>query len=75
VDRELRRVLDRGYTDAADATGQGLVPTFPVGVLPSLITIDHVLLPRGVLVRRLSVDRVARSDHRAVIAELVLTGA
>ena len=71
--RELRRVLDLGYTDAADATGEGLVPTFPVGALPSLITIDHVLIPRGVLVRRLSVYKVARSDHRAVVAELVLS--
>jgi endonuclease/exonuclease/phosphatase family metal-dependent hydrolase len=43
-----------------------------VGALPSLITIDHVLIGGGVLVRRLSVHKVARSDHRAVVAELVL---
>ena len=29
--RALRDMLARGYVDAADATGTGLRPTFPVG--------------------------------------------
>jgi endonuclease/exonuclease/phosphatase (EEP) superfamily protein YafD len=70
--RELRRVIDRGYVDAADATGGGLRPTFPVGHRYPPITIDHVLVERSIAVRRLSVHPIAGSDHRAIIAELVL---
>lgn len=70
--RALRRLLARGYTDAADATGDGLRPTFPaVRGLPP-ITIDHVLVPDTIRVRRVTTYEVAGSDHRAVIAELVL---
>jgi endonuclease/exonuclease/phosphatase family metal-dependent hydrolase len=70
--RELRRVVDRGYVDAADATGQGLRPTFPVGHAYPPLTLDHVLAQRSIAVRSLSVHRIAGSDHRAVVAELVL---
>lgn len=69
---ELRRVLDRGYVDAADATGQGLRPTWPVGQTYPPLTLDHVLVERSVVVGSVSVHRLAGSDHRAVIAELVL---
>jgi endonuclease/exonuclease/phosphatase (EEP) superfamily protein YafD len=71
--RELRRVLDRGYVDGADARGQGLRPTFPVGrkKYPPL-TLDHVLVERSIAVRALSVHRLSGSDHRAVVAEIVL---
>jgi endonuclease/exonuclease/phosphatase (EEP) superfamily protein YafD len=72
--RDLRRVLARGYTDAADATGDGLRPSFPA--LRSLppITIDHVLVPDSILVRRVRYLEVAGSDHRALVVELVLPG-
>jgi endonuclease/exonuclease/phosphatase (EEP) superfamily protein YafD len=70
--REFRRLLGRGYTDAADATGDGLHATWPVGRRRPLITIDHVLVPPGVRVRQVTVEPVPGSDHRAVIAELVL---
>lgn len=61
--RELRRVLDRGYRDAADDLGQGLRPTFPVGHAYPPITIDHVLLERSNAVRRLSVHPIGSSDQ------------
>jgi len=74
--RELRHVLDRGYTDAADATGDGLRATFPTASdrrsWPPLITIDHVLVPDTIRVRRVTAYEIPGSDHRAVIAELVL---
>lgn len=70
--RELRRVLDLGYTDAADATGDGLHPTWPVGRHIAPITIDHVLVPSPVLVRRVSIHEVPGTDHRALIAVLVV---
>lgn len=70
--RELRRVLDRGYTDAADATGDGLRPTFPVVRSLPPITIDHVLVPDTIGVRRVTSYEVDGSDHRALIVALVL---
>jgi endonuclease/exonuclease/phosphatase (EEP) superfamily protein YafD len=70
--REIRRVIDLGYHDAADATGDGLRATWPVGRRRPGITIDHVLVPPPIRVRRVSIREVRGSDHRAVIAELVL---
>ena len=69
---ELRRLLDRGYVDAADATGDGLRPTWPTtgGRLP--LTIDHVLFPAPLGVRRVSLHTIPGSDHRAIVAQLVL---
>jgi endonuclease/exonuclease/phosphatase (EEP) superfamily protein YafD len=71
--RALRRVLDRGYADAAERAGAGLRPTWPGlrrRALP--ITIDHVLVDRRVRVERVRVARIPGSDHRAVIARLRL---
>ena len=71
---ELRDLLDRGYTDAADAVGEGLVWTWPARrrsrALP--LTIDHVLVDRGCAWSASTVVRVPGSDHRAVIAVLRL---
>ena len=69
---ELRRVIDRGYVDAADGTGQGLRPTWPTTGGRPPITIDHVLLPSPIRIRRMSLHDVPGSDHRALIAELVV---
>ena len=59
----------------ADAAGAGLKPTWPAPprqrrALP--LTIDHVLVDRRVRVERVTVVRIPRSDHRAVIAVLRL---
>jgi endonuclease/exonuclease/phosphatase (EEP) superfamily protein YafD len=69
----LRRLLAGGYRDAAAVVGAGLVPTWPNdGRLVPGVTLDHVLADRRVGVRAVSVHDVARSDHRAVVADLVL---
>jgi endonuclease/exonuclease/phosphatase (EEP) superfamily protein YafD len=70
--RAVRHVLDRGFYDAADATGDGLRATWPVARPRPMITIDHVLAPAGFLVSKVSVFDIPGSDHRALIAELVL---
>lgn len=70
--RELRRLLDRGYVDAADATGAGLRPTWPVGDPRPLLTLDHVLVAPTIGVRKVTFHDLPGSDHRAVIVELVL---
>ncbi|MEU8363397.1 endonuclease/exonuclease/phosphatase family protein [Nonomuraea sp. NPDC048882] len=67
----LRRLLDTGYTDAAAATGQGLVPTWPHGrSLPPLVTIDHVLTDARSAAVGVRVFDVPGSDHRALFADL-----
>ena len=70
---EFRRVLDRGYEDAADEVGHGLRATWPSNRrIPPPVTIDHVLADERCGVRDLRVIDVPGSDHRAVLAELVL---
>jgi endonuclease/exonuclease/phosphatase (EEP) superfamily protein YafD len=69
----LRKLLDRGYKDAADRVGAGLIPTWPANKrVPPIITIDHVLVDQRVGVREVSVQDVPGTDHRAVLAELTV---
>ncbi|TMR08437.1 endonuclease/exonuclease/phosphatase family protein [Nonomuraea turkmeniaca] len=71
--RAFRDLLSRGYVDAADQVGKGLVPTWPnFRAIPPIISIDHVVADRRVSVRRVEVSDVPRTDHRAVFAELRL---
>lgn len=72
----LRALIATGYADAGDATGAGLVGTWrdqrPVGRLLPAVPIDRVLVDPRVAVHGLSVHPVPGSDHRGVIADLVL---
>jgi endonuclease/exonuclease/phosphatase (EEP) superfamily protein YafD len=69
---EFRDLVDSGYVDAADATGAGLIPTWPSDRVPPPVTIDHVLVDERVWVEDASVHDLPGSDHKAVIAKLVL---
>jgi endonuclease/exonuclease/phosphatase family metal-dependent hydrolase len=70
---ELRRILDSGYVDAADAVGKGLTPTWPQGrLIPPSVTIDHVLVDERVRVQDVHIHELPDSDHRAVTADLIL---
>ncbi|MEU7872431.1 endonuclease/exonuclease/phosphatase family protein [Dactylosporangium sp. NPDC049140] len=72
--KAFRRVVAKGYDDAADIAGAGLSTSWPYDdrwYFPS-VTLDHVLADKRVAVRKVVVHRVAGSDHRAVYAELVL---
>ena len=73
----LRELISRGYRDAADADGQGLVGTWgPYGGHPvPPVTIDHVLVDRRLGVRDVQVYGVPNTDHRSVLASLVLPAA
>ena len=72
---ELRRVVDRGYEDAAAETGAGLRATWPSGRrFPPPVTIDHVLADTRAGWREVRVYPVPHSDHRAVLAEVVAAG-
>jgi endonuclease/exonuclease/phosphatase (EEP) superfamily protein YafD len=70
----VRRLIARGYRDAADATGHGLAGTWgPYHGRPvPPVTLDHVLVDERIGVRDVQVHAVPGSDHRAVLATLVV---
>jgi endonuclease/exonuclease/phosphatase family metal-dependent hydrolase len=69
----LRELIDTGYADAADRTGEGLSMTWPADrSWPPEVAIDHVLLEDGWAVRDFEVLDLPGSDHRPVYAELVI---
>ncbi|GAA2347954.1 endonuclease/exonuclease/phosphatase family protein [Dactylosporangium salmoneum] len=71
---KFRAVLDTGYRDAADVVGAGFEASWPYQgkwFVPG-VTLDHVLADKRVGVRKVSVHRLPASDHKAVVAELVL---
>jgi len=70
----VRRLIAGGYRDAADATGEGLIGTWgPYHGHPvPPVTLDHVLVDQRIGVREVQVRKVAGSDHRSVLAALVV---
>jgi endonuclease/exonuclease/phosphatase family metal-dependent hydrolase len=69
----FRRLLGRGWTDAARVTGQALRPTWsPVHFPLPRLTLDHVLVDPRIGVGALRVVPVPGSDHRALVADLRL---
>lgn len=70
---QFRRLVDRGYRDAGEVAGEGLVPTFPQNrhLIPP-VTIDHVLADERLGVVDYEVEDLPGSDHHAVWAELAL---
>jgi endonuclease/exonuclease/phosphatase (EEP) superfamily protein YafD len=73
--RELRRLLDLGYSDAAADVGSGWRATWPAGGrgMPG-VAIDHVLIDESWSARRVTTHGLPGSDHRAVLAELAPRG-
>jgi endonuclease/exonuclease/phosphatase family metal-dependent hydrolase len=70
----FRDVLRLGYADAAQQTGNALVPTWGIPGRGALLPLDHVLVSPGCAVRAFTVHAVPRSDHCAVYAEIQLPG-
>ncbi|MFJ4668607.1 endonuclease/exonuclease/phosphatase family protein [Kitasatospora purpeofusca] len=75
----MRALLDTGLADTHAELGRGVAPTWPesdtyFSALWPVIQIDHVL--HGEALRAVSVTehRVRGTDHRAVVAELAVTG-
>jgi endonuclease/exonuclease/phosphatase (EEP) superfamily protein YafD len=69
---QFRRLLRRGYADAASGAGHGLSLTWGPrpGQRPALLAIDHVLIDRRCAVLTTSAHSLPGSDHRALYAEL-----
>ncbi|WP_156164980.1 endonuclease/exonuclease/phosphatase family protein [Demequina silvatica] len=67
--RAFRELESRGYVDAADEAGAGLVSTFPQDrTPPTLVALDHVVT-RDLPLAAVDVDTVVvpGSDHRALV--------
>lgn len=73
--RPFRRALhDGGFGDAAEQAGAGRIPTYPSNRrFPVLIGIDHVLTRNATATRVESLE-IARTDHRALIADIDVPG-
>jgi endonuclease/exonuclease/phosphatase (EEP) superfamily protein YafD len=71
---QFRRLLGRGYLDAASQAGNGLTATWgpQAGRRVTLLAIDHVLTDRRCTVLRTSAHWLTGSDHRALYAEVRL---
>jgi len=70
---ELRQVIASGYRDAAADRGAGFRPTWPFhGWWVPWVTIDHVFVDRRVAVTAYATRPLPGSDHRAILAELLL---
>jgi endonuclease/exonuclease/phosphatase (EEP) superfamily protein YafD len=69
----LRAVLRTGWADAAQRTGRGLSWTWRPLRLPwPRLVLDHVFVDPRIGVAAVDLVRVPGSDHRALVADLVL---
>lgn len=72
----LRDLLATGYQDAAEAVGAGLTPTWPYygrrAPFTPKVALDHILVPKGIGVRDFRAVTIPRTDHRAVVATLLI---
>ena len=67
----FRAIESLGYADAADQSGSGFAPTFPVGrgLFPPIV-IDHVLeRDAGLVALSAHTFAIAKADHKALVAE------
>lgn len=74
--RPMARLLAAGLRDAQRVAGGGLAPTWPTTGRPGfpVLRLDHVLVGPGVGVAGVRRGRGPGSDHRPLIADLVLPG-
>ncbi|WP_405014605.1 endonuclease/exonuclease/phosphatase family protein [Kitasatospora sp. NBC_01539] len=72
----MRALLGNGLTDTHAELGRGFAGTWPADrpVLPPVIQIDHVLHGGGLTAVSVAEHTLPGSDHRAVVAELAVTG-
>nr|WP_225954245.1 endonuclease/exonuclease/phosphatase family protein [Kibdelosporangium phytohabitans] len=69
---DLRDVISRGYVDVAQQHGSGLTPTWPAGIWPPPVALDHFLVDARCAVVDYQVFDLPGSDHRAAVATLNL---
>ena len=70
---ELRRLMGDRFRDASEVAGSGVLRTWsPRLGWPALLHLDHVLVDQHLDVRSTEVVHLPGSDHRGVLATLVL---
>lgn len=73
LDHSVLRSVSSGCRNAADLQGQGLTATWPAWAPPWMgAQIDHVFVKPDIVVTRVAIREIAGSDHRAVVAGLVV---
>jgi endonuclease/exonuclease/phosphatase (EEP) superfamily protein YafD len=68
----FRDLVDRGYADAAEETGDGLIPTWANWPTGPPLTIDHIVADARCAISSYAVFNLPNSDHDVVLAEVVL---
>ncbi len=68
----FRDLVDRGYADAAEETGEGLDHTWSSLPTGPPLTIDHIVVDARCAISSYAVYDVPGSDHNAIVAEVVL---
>jgi endonuclease/exonuclease/phosphatase (EEP) superfamily protein YafD len=69
---QFRRLLGNGFHDAAERAGSAFEATYPADrAFPPLITIDH-LVTRGINPASVHTVALPGSDHRGLLARLVI---
>lgn len=68
----FRDLVDHGYADAGEETGEGLDPTWASWPLGPPLTIDHIVTDVGCAISSYAVYDLPGSDHNAIVAEVVL---
>ncbi|MEV8097248.1 endonuclease/exonuclease/phosphatase family protein [Kitasatospora sp. NPDC085879] len=72
----MRRLLGTGLTDSHAELGRGFDGTWPADrpVLPPVLQLDHVLHGEALAAVTVAEQALPGTDHRAVVAELAVTG-
>ena len=68
----FRAIVDRGYSDAGEETGEGMTATWADWPLGPPLTIDHILADVRCAISSYAVFDLPGSDHNAIMAEIVL---
>jgi endonuclease/exonuclease/phosphatase (EEP) superfamily protein YafD len=68
----FRDLVDHGYADAGEETGEGMQTTWSSWPTGPPLTIDHIVTDVRCAISSYAVYDLPNSDHRAVMAEIIL---
>ena len=68
----FRDLIDHGYADAGEETGEGLIATWSSWPTGPPLTIDHIVTDIRCAIGSYAVHDLPNSDHKAIMAEVIL---
>jgi len=68
----FRNLIDHGYADAGEETGEGLLATWSSWPTGPPLTIDHIVADARCAISSYAVYDLPNSDHKAIMAEVIL---